>query len=77
MKWQNKVTEHYQQTEPNTTRAHIHYYIYKVSAGEWRAGRNWFNRDVDFRLRFSSAKVARDYIAHYDRDAVIIEGVSA
>jgi hypothetical protein len=32
-----------------------------------------FNQDVDFRLEFSSAKVARDYLEIYDRDAVIIE----
>jgi hypothetical protein len=75
MKWLSKISEHYQQTEDGTARAYVHYYIYRVSAGEWRAGRYWFNRDVDFRLRFTSAKVARDYLEIYDSEAVLITAV--
>jgi hypothetical protein len=69
MKWQG-IREEYQQTFDG--RAHDTYYVYKVSAGKWRAGRFTFNRDVDFRIDFSSAKVARDYLEVYDREAVLI-----
>jgi hypothetical protein len=70
MKWETSAREAYQQAFDG--RAHDSYYIYKVSAGVWRAGRFTFNRDVDFRIDFSSAKVARDYIEVYDREAVLI-----
>jgi len=75
MKWMSNTKEHYQQTEEGTSRAHTHYYIYRESAGKWKAGRFMFNRDVDFRLEFSSAKVARDYLEIYDREAVLIKAV--
>ena len=73
MKWETSAREAYQQSFNG--RAHDSYYIYRVSAGKWRAGRFSFNRDVDFRLEFSSAQVARDYLEHYDREAVIIEAM--
>jgi len=73
MKWITHPQEYYQQTEQGTSRAHSHYYVYRESARHWKAGRYMFNQDVDFRLEFSSAKVARDYLEIYDRDAVIIE----
>ena len=73
MKWITHAQEYYQQTEQGTTRARAYYYVYRESAGKWKAGRYMFNQDVDFRLEFSSAKVARDYLEMYDRDAFIIE----
>lgn len=75
MKWNSRITESYQETAEGTARAHSKYYLYRVRRGEWRAGRYWFNRDVDFRLEFSSAKVARDYLEIYDREAVLITAV--
>jgi hypothetical protein len=77
MKWNSKITEPYQETVTGTARAHSKYYIYRMDRGEWRAGRYAFGRDVDFRLEFTSAKVARDYLAIYDREAVIITAVTA
>jgi hypothetical protein len=77
MKWMTSLREPYQQTEQGTARAVAHYYLYKIKAGEWRAGRYMFGQDVDFRLTFTSAKVARDYCAIHDREAVIITAVTA
>ena len=73
MKWKTTAREPYQVTEEGTARAHLYYYIYRVDRGLWRGGRWAFNRDIDFRVDFTSAQVARDYLAHYDRDAVIIQ----
>lgn len=75
MKWKAGIKQPYQQTEEGTARAVLYYYIYKMSAGEWRAGRWMFNHDVDFRIEFSSPQVARDYIEIYDREAVLIEAM--
>ena len=72
MKWITQPQEYYQQTEQGTSRAHAHYYVYRESAGKWKAGRYMFNQDVDFRMEFSSAKVARDYIERYDSEAMLI-----
>ena len=73
MKWKTGAREPYQVTEEGTTKAHLYYYIYKADNGLWRGGRWAFNRDIDFRVDFSSAQVARDYLEHYDRDAVTIQ----
>jgi len=72
MKWKPGIKQPYHQTEEGTARAHDYYYIYRMDAGKWRAGRWMFNHDVDFRIEFSSAKVARDYLEMYDREAVLI-----
>lgn len=73
MKWETSARGAYQQAFDG--RAHDTYYIYKVEDGQWRAGRFWFNRDVDFRIDFSSAETARNYIEIYDREAVLIEAM--
>ena len=73
MKWDTSAREAYQQTFDG--RAHDSYYIYKVSAGTWRAGRFWFNRDVDFRIDFSSAQEARAHVEKYDREVILIEAM--
>lgn len=77
MKWKNSARELYQESEQG--KAHAYYYIYRIAPSDWRAGRYWLGRDVDFRLTFSSAKVARDYIARYDEDKarLIITAVTA
>ena len=73
MKWDTRAREAYQQTFDG--RAHDSYYIYKADNSLWRAGRFWFNRDVDFRIDFPSAQSARDYIEKYDSEAVLIEAL--
>ena len=75
MKWLTNTREAYQQTEQGTTRAHEYYYIYRADNSLWRAGRWSFNREIEFRVEFSSAQTARDYLEHYDRDAVLITAV--
>jgi len=75
MNWITGIREPYQ--ESGAGRGHAYYYVYRVSSGNWRAGRYWLSRDVDFRLQFSSAKVARAYCQQYDNEIVIIEAVTA
>ncbi len=77
MNWKNSARELYQESEAG--KAHARYYIYRLAPRKWRAGRYWLDRDVDFRGEFSSAKVARDYCAIYDKEksATIIEGITA
>ena len=77
MKWKNSARELYQISE--TGKACEYYYIWRESAGKWRAGRYWLKREINFRLEFSSAKIARWYCEQYDKDlaSTIIEGVTA
>lgn len=66
MKWKNNARELYQESEQG--KAHAYYYIYRIAPSDWRAGRYWFGREVDFRLIFSSARVARWYLEKYDEE---------
>jgi len=75
MKWKSTITEAYQETAEGTARAHSKYYVYKVRLGVWRAGRYTFGQDVDFRMQFTSARVARLYLEHYDREALVITAI--
>ena len=77
MKWKTSVREPYQISELG--KACEYYYIWRESAGKWRAGRYTLGREIDFRLEFSSAKVARAYCERYDEEKAetIIEGVTA
>lgn len=72
LQWRDGIGEIWQRTKPNSTYAYNYYYVYRLSGGHWRAGRYWFNSEIDFRLDFSSAKVARDYCAIYDKDSTVI-----
>jgi hypothetical protein len=67
IKWQG-LRDPYQWAEEGV-KCFEYFYVYKVSRGEWRAGRRFLGEDVCFRLRFSSAKVARDYCQIYDRES--------
>lgn len=77
MKWNGGTQELYQYSDEG--KACAYYYIWRESAGKWRAGRYWLGRDVDFRLEFSSGKVARWYCERYDEEksATIVEEASA
>ena len=72
LKWRDGIGERWQRTKPNTTYAYNYYYVYRLRGNHWRAGRYWFNEEIDFRLDFSSAKVARDYCALYDKESTVI-----
>ena len=77
VKWKSTITEAYQETAEGTARAHSKYYIYKVRIGVWRAGRYSFGEDIDFRdMQFTSARVARLYVADYDKKALVITGIT-
>jgi hypothetical protein len=41
------------------------------------AGRYWFGQEVDYRIKFESAELARDYCEMKDRETVVIEEVTA
>lgn len=79
MEWQGIENDAvYQRTKYNTTRAHRYYYIYEKSAGKWIAGRYWFSREYDYgRITFPDSASARAYCEKIDREAVIIEAVTA
>lgn len=70
--WRDGIGEIWQRTKQGTSHAHNYYYVYRLSGGCWRAGRYWFNKEIDFRLDFSSAKVAREYCALYDKERTVI-----
>lgn len=80
MKWAGAETNAvYQRTGYGESKAFKYLYIWEESAGKWRAGRYTLGREIDFRLEFSSAKVARAYCDIYDKEKAltIIEGVTA
>ena len=69
MKWQGaEEGAVYQRTGYGESKTFRYLYVYEESAGKWRAGRYWLGREVDFRLEFSSAKVARWYCERYDEE---------
>ncbi len=74
MKWENKGAV-FHRTADGTTRAHEYYYVYRVAGKYWVAGRLWFGREVDYRIKFESVEDAREYCETKDRDAVIISAV--
>jgi len=67
--WRDGIGEIWQKSE--RAHAYTYYYVYRVGVN-WYAGRYWFSQEIDFRLQFSSAKVARDYCALHDRESVVI-----
>lgn len=74
MKWENKGAV-FHRTADGTTRAHEYYYVYRVAGKYWVAGRLWFGREVDYRIKFENVEDAREYCETKDRDAVIISAV--
>lgn len=77
MKWNSKIGKIYT-TQRGTTRAHLYYYIRHEGAHTFKAGRFWFNREVDYeRESFTTLATAKRYCEMKDREAVIIEEVSA
>jgi hypothetical protein len=65
--WQG-LRDPYQWAEEGV-KCYPYYYVYQVRKGYWVAGRSWLGEDVSFRIRFSSAKVARDYCQIHDRES--------
>lgn len=80
MRWQGVENNAvYQRTEYNQAKAHNYYYVWRESAGKWKAGRFTLGREIDFRLEFSNAKTARAYCAGYDnaKSETIITEITA
>lgn len=80
MKW-NKQGAKWQETRRGTTRAHAYYFITKHGTGadKWAVGFYGFGRQIVMNSAglFDTAQEARAYCEAKDREAVIIEEVSA
>ena len=77
MKWGTRIGR-IQITVKGTPRAHWYYYIRREGAHDWRVGRYTFGQEIDFRDKsFKTSAQARAYCEKIDREAVIIEGVTA
>ena len=67
-----------QRTKYKSARAHKYYYIWQIKGGKWIAGRFTFGREYDYRGKtFPDSATARAYCEKVDREAVIIEEVTA
>lgn len=80
MKW-NAQGAKWQQSRRGTARAHDYYFItqHGTGNGEWMAGYKGFGRLVEMKSAgtFKTAQEARAYCEKIDREAVIIEAVTA
>lgn len=80
MKW-NTQGKKWQTSRKGTARAHEYYFIttHGTGNGEWQAGYWGFNKLVEMKSAgtFKTAEQAREYCEKIDREAVIIEAVSA
>ena len=80
MKW-NTQGEKWQQSKKGTARAHLYYFITKHGTGDgkWQAGYYGFGRQIEMKSAgtFDTAQEARAYCEKIDREAVIIESVTA
>ena len=78
MKWNGQENNAVRQRTIGGERAHQYYYIWEIKGGRWIAGRFTFGREYDYRGKtFSSSAKARAYCEKIDREAVIIEGITA
>jgi hypothetical protein len=64
-------------TIKGTARAHLYYWIKKEGPSDWRAGYYGFGMEIPYRETFATSAQARAYCEKKDREAVIIEGVTA
>ena len=76
MKWLD-TDRIYQLTETGEAKAHPYYYVYRVAQSYWVAGRYWFDREIDFRIKFETAEIAREYCELVDRDTLVITAQEA
>ena len=77
MQWGTRIGK-IQITVKGTPRAHWYYYIRREGAHDWRAGRYWFNHEVDYQGKsFRTSAQARAYCEAKDREAVVIEEIRA
>jgi hypothetical protein len=59
MKWEG-LGSIWQQTSEGV-KSHEYFYVYRVAGSYWVAGRKWLGEEVSYRIRFETAKDARDY----------------
>jgi len=69
-------------TPKGTPRAFLYYYVVREGAYRYRAGRYWFNREVDFTFNgspvvFPTSKLAREFCELHDEKTLVIEAVTA
>lgn len=78
MKWQGIENNCVGQRTIGGERAHKYYYVWEIKGGRWIAGRFTFGREYDYRGKtFPDSATARAYCEKVDREAVIIEEVTA
>ena len=79
MEWQGVENDSvYQRTKHESARVFKYYYVYETEEGKWKAGRFWFNKEMDFtRPSFNASQYARAYCEKIDREMVAIEAVTA
>ena len=80
MKW-NKQGAQFQTSRRGTSRAHEYYYVTTIGAGGagWLAGYKGYGKQITMNSAgaFKTAQEARAYCEKVDREAVIIEAVTA
>jgi hypothetical protein len=77
MKWGTRIGR-IQKSIDGTARAHLYYWIRRDDAHNWKAGRYWFNQEVEYQGKvFRTPAQARAYCERMDREAIIIEAVTA
>ena len=77
MEWENTGAV-WHRTKAYTARAHRYYYVFEMAPNKWIAGRFSFGKEFDYRNKtFKTAKAAREYCEKQDREAVVIEAITA
>ena len=64
-------------TRQGTPKGFLYYYVVREGAYRYRAGRYWFDREVDFTQNgapyiFPTAKLAREYCERHNDKTVVI-----
>jgi hypothetical protein len=78
MKWQGIENDCVYQRTISGERAVKYYYVYEIKRGEWKAGRFAYGREYDYtRKTFTDSRKARAYCQRKDKEAIIIEAVTA
>jgi len=67
----------FQRTAEGSATVHPYFYVYRVAQSYWVAGRYWFNREIDYRVRFEAAEDARDYCEMKERETLVVTAIEA
>lgn len=80
MKWNTQGAK-WQESRKGTARAHLYYFIttHGTGNGEWQVGYYGFGKQIEMKSAgtFKTAEEARAYCEKIDREAVVLEAVTA